>query len=160
MSLALLLRGRSAVSSMSPFHFVALSLFLLSFCSGPSITRCEAFFTPKIAHTLKSDGILVAQSVNSISSSHGTCKQRLGELEHKVQWSGRRRRNRGAPTTTSMAAYNPNDELRAIVQRKQFEIKGLLAAHTATDDRLQVRMRKLVTRESASVAPVSNHRYI
>lgn len=35
-------------------------------------------------------------------------------------------------------AYNPNDELRAIVQRKQHETKSLLAAHTASDDRLQV----------------------
>lgn len=34
--------------------------------------------------------------------------------------------------------YNPNDELRAIVQRKQHEVKSLLAAHTESDDRLQV----------------------
>lgn len=36
-------------------------------------------------------------------------------------------------------AYNPNDELRAIVQRKQHEVKSLLAAHSSKDDPLQVR---------------------
>ena len=41
-----------------------------------------------------------------------------------------------------MAAYNPNDELRAIVQRKQHETKQLLAAHTATDDRLQASCKR------------------
>lgn len=43
-------------------------------------------------------------------------------------------------SSVMMVAYNPNDELRAIVQRKQHEVKALLAAHTATDDRLQARM--------------------
>lgn len=49
----------------------------------------------------------------------------------------------GAPesTITRMVVYNPNDELRAIVQRKQLEVKSLLAAHTAADDRLQVNDR-------------------
>eukprot|EP00903_Cladosiphon_okamuranus_P011971 g11243.t1 len=37
-------------------------------------------------------------------------------------------------------AYNPNDELRAIVQRKQHEVKSLLAAHSAKDDPLQMRL--------------------
>ena len=37
-------------------------------------------------------------------------------------------------------AYNPNDELRAIVQRKQHEVKSFLAAHAAKDDPLQVCM--------------------
>ena len=45
-----------------------------------------------------------------------------------------------------MAAYNPNDELRAIVQRKQHETKQLLAAHTATDDRLQASANETQTR--------------
>lgn len=35
-------------------------------------------------------------------------------------------------------AYNPNDELRAIVQRKQHEVKSLLTAHSSKDDPLQV----------------------
>lgn len=54
------------------------------------------------------------------------------------------RRSRGegvrgnAAATTMGIAYNPNDELRAIVQRKQHEIKSLLAAHSATHDPLQV----------------------
>ena len=64
--------------------------------------------------------------------------------------SGRRRREGGwgswdvgrfgaaESTITRMVVYNPNDELRAIVQRKQLEVKSLLAAHTAADDRLQV----------------------
>eukprot|EP00752_Nemacystus_decipiens_P014650 g13047.t1 len=37
-------------------------------------------------------------------------------------------------------AYNPNDELRAIVQRKQHEISSLLAAHSSKDDPLQMRL--------------------
>lgn len=49
-----------------------------------------------------------------------------------------RRRSRSRRGEACMVAYNPNDELRAIVQRKQHEVKSLLAAHTATDDRLQV----------------------
>ncbi|CAM9448295.1 unnamed protein product, partial [Discosporangium mesarthrocarpum] len=36
-----------------------------------------------------------------------------------------------------MAAYNPNDELKAIVQRKQYEVKKLLDMHSASDDPLQ-----------------------
>lgn len=36
-----------------------------------------------------------------------------------------------------MTVYNPNDELRAIVQRKQHEVKTLLAQHSASDDPLQ-----------------------
>lgn len=54
------------------------------------------------------------------------------------------RRSRGeggrdnAAVTTMGIAYNPNDELRAIVQRKQHEVKGLLAAHSETHDPLQV----------------------
>ncbi|CAM9560897.1 unnamed protein product [Scytosiphon promiscuus] len=52
-----------------------------------------------------------------------------------------RRRGRGSSQTTTMGVtYNPNDELRAIVQRKQHEVKSLLAAHTASDDRLQMRL--------------------
>lgn len=38
-------------------------------------------------------------------------------------------------------AYNPNDELRAIVQRKQREIQSLVAAHADSNDPLQVMMR-------------------
>lgn len=37
-----------------------------------------------------------------------------------------------------MSAYNPNDELRAIVQRKQYEVKSLLAQHSDENDPLQV----------------------
>lgn len=37
-----------------------------------------------------------------------------------------------------MGVYNPNDELRAIVQRKQYEVQALLKQHVAEDDRLQV----------------------
>lgn len=49
-----------------------------------------------------------------------------------------RRRRRSDDVLSMMVAYNPNDELRAIVQRKQHEIKAFLKQHTAEDDRLQV----------------------
>ncbi|CAM9800510.1 unnamed protein product [Ectocarpus sp. 13 AM-2016] len=54
--------------------------------------------------------------------------------------SGRGRASSSTAATTMGIAYNPNDELRAIVQRKQHETKSLLAAHTASDDRLQMRL--------------------
>lgn len=52
-------------------------------------------------------------------------------------WDGERS-SAAECTNMRMTMYNPNDELRAIVQRKQLEVKNLLAAHTAADDRLQV----------------------
>lgn len=47
-------------------------------------------------------------------------------------------RRRRSYVVNMMGFYNPNDELRAIVQRKQHEIKAFLKQHTAEDDRLQV----------------------
>lgn len=68
------------------------------------------------------------------SNGRGTTRRRgLSQAEN------RRDREGGAAVGPTMGiAYNPNDELRAIVQRKQHEVKSLLAAHSSKDDPLQV----------------------
>eukprot|EP00904_Undaria_pinnatifida_P007686 jgi/Undpi1/4047/HiC_scaffold_16.g07414.m1 len=76
-----------------------------------------------------------SSSSNNISSAGNGI---LSQLEGRQRLEGGRRGRR----TMRMAAYNPNDELRAIVQRKQHETKQLLAAHTATDDRLQASCKR------------------
>lgn len=67
------------------------------------------------------------------------CGRRRRE-EEWGSWAGGRL-GRAESIITRMVVYNPNDELRAIVQRKQLEVKSLLAEHTAADDRLQVNTR-------------------
>ena len=68
------------------------------------------------------------------------CGRRKGNVGTWAQWGGKAA-GVAARTTTRMISYNPNDELRAIVQRKQLEVENLLATHTADDDRLQVSAR-------------------
>ncbi|CAM9782847.1 unnamed protein product [Choristocarpus tenellus] len=51
-----------------------------------------------------------------------------------------------------MAGYNnPGDELRAIVQRKQYEVKKLLELHSESNDPLQMRMSYAVSQSSYTV---------
>ncbi|CAM9666966.1 unnamed protein product [Ascophyllum nodosum] len=68
------------------------------------------------------------------------CGRRKGNVGTWAQWGGKAA-GVAARTTTRMISYNPNDELRAIVQRKQLEVENLLATHTADDDRLQMRLK-------------------
>lgn len=73
----------------------------------------------------------------------GFCFCRTAHLDlwgsHKQRGQRRSRRGRSSShLLPRMAVYNPNDELRAIVQRKQHEVKTLLAQHSSDDDPLQV----------------------
>lgn len=96
---------------------------MLTTCDG---LRCISISSSSIGSAGRRSGGILSQV-------EGVQRLRIGAGGRR----GRRKRTTTTTTATMMTTYNPNDELRAIVQRKQHETKQLLAAHTATDDRLQ-----------------------
>ena len=136
------IRGLRAVTWSSNTHAEAMSVLLQQrtrHCRTVSLAVVLALLA---LVCLEQAGGLSVNSPTSTSTSWllsvstGSSTTRRRGLSHA---ESRRGREGGVAASPTMGiAYNPNDELRAIVQRKQHEVKSLLAAHSAKDDPLQV----------------------
>lgn len=79
-------------------------------------------------------GCSMTRSLSGISGGGKSAAAAAGTSRFKRRLP----RSRSTDGKLLMVSYNPNDELRAIVERKQYEIKAFLKQHSADDDRLQV----------------------
>lgn len=142
-------RSRTCISALA----VVVSLSSMKNMTNGLVVNLASTTTVATAHSQQQRACLESTFAPRTSTPRKTpvsFHQALGQREDSGAREKRRyRRHRGV---ACMVAYNPNDELRAIVQRKQHEVKSLLAAHTATDDRLQARRTDRTDRRCRSLS--------